>query len=127
MSEVEPRVYISKRTGLGLTITPETKEWDGERKKEVVIPGIYVKFVDGKYVATTQEEIDFLEAYSKKKSGEVFPISKKSEKLAKAIKKVDEEEAEAKSKKKKGQGVFGRKVTADPTDGKGKSGQGSRG
>jgi len=127
MSEVEPKVYLSKRSGLGLTVKAEERKWDELRKEYIVIPGVYIKFADSRYVADTKEKIDYLDNYCKKKPDQAWPISKKSEKFIKAAKKVQEEEEAEKKKaaKKKGQGVIGQKTTADPTDGEGKKGQGS--
>ena len=104
---VEPKVYISTRKGLKIHIRPETKEWDPDRRKDKVIPGVFAKFQNGRYVATTEEEIDFLDKFFKDFPDEGFPIIKENERLVKAINKVKQEEEELKAQKTKGQGAMG--------------------
>jgi len=90
--DIEPKVYQSRRGGLGLTVKAATERWSEKRRVYVPVPGVHIKFRNNRFVATTQEQVDFLDAYCAKKPKQVWPMSRRSDELKAQIAKLQAEE-----------------------------------
>lgn len=90
--KVEPVAFTSKRGGLKIHVRPDTQLWDERSRTYVRNPGLIIKFNDGRFVATTEEEIAALEAYSKKHPNDVFSVAVGRQRLIEALQEAEKEE-----------------------------------
>jgi len=104
----EKKLYVSKRSGWRIVLSPKGKKYDEKLKQAIYVKGEYIQFENGKYATADPKEQEILEKYIN--SGLCWPIAQETEALALALEKAKAEirkkygvEVDAKIKTPKGQ------------------------